>query len=309
MVGDGNVFRASFTMGLPFAGIYARLVGSVYDEVKSVKCEISLRQFTTVIYSYVSGATAAMLMTCLLFVLPNKIPRCKEAGPDGKQILSQVYTCELINFTPQGQIPNPPGPLMTWKYLQAKFPWDMVILIGGGMAMADGISSSGLSLYIGEIFSAFNSLSAWQMGVVVILIGTVITEAASNATIATIMTPVICAAAIEMKINPLYLVMAGGVAINLAFMLPIGTPANAVIFSMGLIQVVDMVSLHFEKVKCKVKFLSPFVQIKLGLVMNIHTTLTAILAANSWGRLLFDYNDFPQWARNTTSVAAANFTL
>jgi len=169
---------------------------------------------------------------------------------------------------------------MNWKYLQSKFPWEMLLLIGGSFAMAAGIDvsavsggpdsagpqptrvqKSGLSKLIGDNLSKLSSLSPLALCVVATVLASTLTEFTTNAAAATILTPVLMAVvsarfppldppdarrstwqAEQLRINPLYLVMPAGFAVSYAFMLPIGTPANAMVFSLGILQVMDMVS-------------------------------------------------------------------
>jgi sodium-dependent dicarboxylate transporter 2/3/5 len=130
--------------------------------------------------------------------------------------------------------------LIRWQHVE-KLPWAILILFGGGLALASAVSDTGLAAWLGDNLHAVASLPA---PVLVIIIATMIiflTELTSNiATTATFL-PVAGAVAIEAGIDPIVLVVPATLAASCAFMLPVATPPNAIVFGSGLLTIPKMV--------------------------------------------------------------------
>jgi sodium-dependent dicarboxylate transporter 2/3/5 len=130
--------------------------------------------------------------------------------------------------------------LIRWQHVE-KLPWAILILFGGGLALASAVSDTGLAAWLGDNLHAVASLPA---PVLVIIIATMIiflTELTSNiATTATFL-PVAGAVAIEAGIDPIVLIVPATLAASCAFMLPVATPPNAIVFGSGLLTIPKMV--------------------------------------------------------------------
>jgi sodium-dependent dicarboxylate transporter 2/3/5 len=130
--------------------------------------------------------------------------------------------------------------LMTWHDV-GKLPWGVLILFGGGLSLASAVANSGLAQWLGESLSPFASL-----GVIVMIIAATgfvifLTELTSNlATTATFL-PVIGAIAIQSGIPPLVLCVPVTLAASCAFMLPVATPPNAIVYASGMLTIPNMV--------------------------------------------------------------------
>uniref|UniRef100_A0A8C9NGX1 Solute carrier family 13 member 3 n=1 Tax=Serinus canaria TaxID=9135 RepID=A0A8C9NGX1_SERCA len=186
-------------------------------------------------------------------------------------------------------------PLLTWRKAQETVPWNIILLLGGGFAMAKGCEESGLSVWIG---GRLHPLEGVPPPVAVILITVVIalfTEFASNTATIIIFLPVLAELAIRLKVNPLYLMIPGTIGCSYAFMLPVSTPPNSIAFSSGHLMVKDMA--------------------RTGLLMNLMGVLLLSLAMNTWAKSIFQLGTFPAWANihaeNATSLVTAveNVTL
>ena len=132
------------------------------------------------------------------------------------------------------------GYLMTWK-AAVKIPWGIVFLFGGGLAIAEGFKSSGLANWIGE-----NLTSMEGSHTAVILTGIVasvnfMTEITSNVATTSMILPVIAPLADAIGVNPLLLMTGATLAASCAFMLPVATPPNAVVFGSGYLKISDMI--------------------------------------------------------------------
>ncbi|XP_067084689.1 LOW QUALITY PROTEIN: Na(+)/citrate cotransporter-like [Osmerus mordax] len=219
---------------------------------------------------YVTDATVAMFVAMLLFVLPSEPPRFlffwRPQSPD--------------STGPQSQSPIPA--LLTWQVTQKKMPWNIVLLLGGGFALAKGSEVSGLSRWLGDQLTPLHFIPPWAIAIILCLLIAVFTECASNVATATLFLPILASMSQSIRVNPLYVMVPCTLSASFAFMLPVATPPNAIVFSYGYLKVSDMA--------------------RTGLMMNIIGILCITLAINSWGRIIFDLDTFPAWA-NTTAAA------
>lgn len=136
------------------------------------------------------------------------------------------------------------GALMTWEETQ-RLPWGVLILFGGGLALAAGMSSSGLTLWIGQQLAPLGTVHIILLIVAATALVIFLTELTSNlATTATFL-PVMAALAVETGNDPLLFVIPITLAASCAFMLPVATPPNAVVFSSGLLSIPRMIRAGF----------------------------------------------------------------
>lgn len=129
--------------------------------------------------------------------------------------------------------------LMTWDAM-SKLPWGVLILFGGGLALAAAITSSGLALWMGQQLAVLGTVNTVLLIIAATALVILLTELTSNlATTATFL-PVIAAIGVETGQNPLIYVIPVTLAASCAFMLPVATPPNAVVFSSGLVAIPTM---------------------------------------------------------------------
>ena len=129
--------------------------------------------------------------------------------------------------------------LLDWASA-ARLPWDVLILFGGGLSLAGAISRTGLAEWIGE---SLGGLSAWPtIGVTVAVTVVVIflTELTSNTATAAAFLPVVGSVAVGMGADPLMLAVPAALAASCAFMLPVATPPNAIVYGTGHVRIPDM---------------------------------------------------------------------
>ncbi|XP_036905029.1 solute carrier family 13 member 4 [Sturnira hondurensis] len=215
---------------------------------------------------YRTDATVSIFLGFLLFLIPAKKPSFgkKKDGADGE--------------------PSPRAePIITWKDFQKTMPWEIVILVGGGYALASGSKSSGLSTWIGHQMLSLSSLPPWAVTLLACILVSIVTEFVSNPATITIFLPILCSLSETLRINPLYTLIPVTMCISFAVMLPVGNPPNAIVFSYGHCQIKDMV--------------------KAGLGVNVIGLVIVTVAINTWGITLFDLDTFPAWANNVTHQA------
>nr|WP_298056854.1 DASS family sodium-coupled anion symporter [uncultured Halomonas sp.] len=132
------------------------------------------------------------------------------------------------------------GCLLGWDVAK-DVPWGILLLFGGGLAIAAGFGSSGLAQWIGGQMSVLEGVNF----LLVILLATgmvlFLTEITSNTATATMILPVLASLALALNIHPFVLMVPAAMAANCAFMLPVGTPPNAIIFATGKITIIEMV--------------------------------------------------------------------
>ena len=130
--------------------------------------------------------------------------------------------------------------LVTWDDTK-RLPWGVLILFGGGLALADGLTTSGLTLWLGQQLAPIGLVNIALLVVAATALVIFLTELTSNlATTATILT-VMAAIAVETNQDPLIFVIPVTLAASCAFMLPVATPPNAIVFSSGYVSIPKMI--------------------------------------------------------------------
>jgi sodium-dependent dicarboxylate transporter 2/3/5 len=128
---------------------------------------------------------------------------------------------------------------LDWESAKA-VPWDVLLLFGGGLSLAGMIDAHGLSRFLGEQCAALRGLPVLLTLVVISFGILMLTELASNTATAATFLPVMAALAISLGQNPLLLMIPAVLAANCSFMLPVGTPPNAIVFGSGRITLPQM---------------------------------------------------------------------
>uniref|UniRef100_A0A674IC77 Solute carrier family 13 member 3 n=1 Tax=Terrapene triunguis TaxID=2587831 RepID=A0A674IC77_9SAUR len=216
---------------------------------------------------FVSDAVTGVAIVTILFFFPSQRPSCK-----------WWFDLKASNTE------NPP--LLSWRRAQETVPWNIILLLGGGFAMAKGCEESGLSVWIGGHLHPLESVPPAVAVVLITIVIALFTEFASNTATIIIFLPILAELAIRLKVNPLYLMIPGTIGCSYAFMLPVSTPPNSIAFSSGHLMVKDMA--------------------RTGLLMNLMGVLLLSLAINTWAKSIFQLDTFPAWANihgeNITSL-------
>lgn len=157
----------------------------------------------------------------------------------GDAIVSMVVACALF-FIPVGRAEGGRVSFALSTRSAAGVAWGMLILLGGGFAMAYGIQASGLSNAIAANLSFIGRVNPFVAILAVSFISVALTEVASNTATASILLPILAAGAGSFGVEPLPLMLAVTMSASFGFMLPAGTPPNAIVFSSGYITVPQM---------------------------------------------------------------------
>ncbi len=196
--------------------------------------------------SYINDGTVAIAMAILLFIIPSK--QKKE------------------------------GFLMDWKTAEG-LPWEIILLFGGGFALATGFKESGLSNWFGEQLVFLDGVSPLLLILIITFLITFLTEITSNTATVETLLPILAGLAISIQVNPLLFMIPATVAGSFAFMLPVATPPNAIIFGTRKVTIFQMA--------------------KTGFLLNLFGIIIITLMTYFWGTdiLGIELNVFPSWAK------------
>ncbi|MEO0416393.1 MAG: SLC13 family permease, partial [Verrucomicrobiota bacterium] len=199
---------------------------------------------------FIDDGTVAIAMALLLFIIPAK--RKDESEGYGSILDFGVFS---------------------------KLPWHIVLLLSGGFALAKGVQTSGLSTWIGGNFSGLSDapVVVLVMGICGIL--TFLTELTSNTATTEMILPILASIAVEINLNPLLLMIPATISASCAFMMPVATAPNAIVFGSGRIKIIQMV--------------------KAGIVLNLIGLIVITVMFLLLGPLVFDIDTkaFPDWAK------------
>lgn len=120
--------------------------------------------------------------------------------------------------------------LLDWR-TAAGIPWDVLVLFGGGFALAGAFASSGLTVWIAGELELLQGIGAFGLILAVVLLVVFLTEITSNTATATLLLPLMGALALSLDMHPYALMVATAIAASFAFMLPVATPPNAIVFA------------------------------------------------------------------------------
>ena len=123
----------------------------------------------------------------------------------------------------------------------SKLPWGIILLFGGGFALAKGFAASGLSVFIGSKLGILEGANNIFMISGICTTLTFLTELTSNTATTQMILPILSSIAVAMKTNPLMLLIPATLSASCAFMMPVATPPNAIIFGSGRVKIYEMV--------------------------------------------------------------------
>ena len=138
-------------------------------------------------------------------------------------------------------VPDGTGrPLLTWPEAD-RAPWGVIMMFGGGLALAAGMTASGLAAWLGQSLLPLAALPLWVVALAVVALVILVTEFASNVATASGIMPVVASLTVALGADPLLLALPAAMAASWGFMLPAGTGPNAIAWSTGRIALPRMV--------------------------------------------------------------------
>ena len=170
-----------------------------------------LSEHSTFHAGYIKDATIAVGMAVLLFVIP-----AHRKGGRRREFL------------------------MNWDTAKG-LPWGILLLFGGGFAIAAGLRESGLSFWCGKAFEATGIRDPFSLVVGTCTMMTFLTEITSNTATTEVMLPILAGISQSIGVNPLLLMVPATISASCAFMLPVATPPNAIVFGSGMVDMGRMV--------------------------------------------------------------------
>ena len=176
-------------------------------------------------------------LTALSWILRSKInvwfPDLKLSDTTIGMVAAMAMFIFPLNFK-KGDFP------LDWEDT-SKLPWGILILFGGGLALAAGLENSGLIKMIGDYISTQENWSVFFITSILITLMLFLTELIGNIALVTILIPLVAGVAIGLNVPMLNIIVPATMAASCAFMLPMATPPNAIVFASGHIKVVEMV--------------------------------------------------------------------
>lgn len=203
--------------------------------------------------NYVDDSTVAIFSAFILFLIPVK---------------GEVKS-KSMNKSNNGRI-------LSLNAIE-KVPWHVILLFGGGFALATAFTESGLSNLIGSRLKNFGHIDIIFLIFIVSITINFLTEFTSNTAVTQMILPVLSSIAISLNYHPFLLMIPATLAASMAFMLPVGTPPNTIVFSSNKLRIIDMV--------------------KTGFLLNLVSTVVISVIVYFLGNIIFDLSVFPVWAK------------
>ena len=168
--------------------------------------------------------------------------------------------------------------LLTWEQA-VKLPWGVLLLFGGGLALAEGFATTGLAEWIGQQMTSFENISLFLMLILIVASVNFLTEITSNTATTSMLLPVIVPTALVLNVHPYPLMIGVALAASCAFMLPVATPPNAIVFGSGYLTIPNM--------------------LKTGVWMNILSIILIVLLIYFGLPIIWDLelNEFPKYLK------------
>lgn len=226
-------------------------------EIKRLLASLGKISYEEKMVAIVFGTTAFFWIT-RSFLFAKIMPALDDT------IIAIIFAIVLFLIPAKNKTHN----LMTWEDA-LNLPWGILLLFGGGLAIASGFESSGLAVWIGNQMTAFAGLTTLVL--ILLLIGAVnfLTEITSNTATTAMLLPVLAPMALTVDMHPFVLMVGAAVAASCAFMLPVATPPNAVVFGSGYLRIPDMVSKGFVMNLLSIIILTLFVYFVLPMLWDL----------------------------------------
>jgi sodium-dependent dicarboxylate transporter 2/3/5 len=236
-VGFAEWFAVGFPLSLGFLGVVWFVLVRLFDldpDAVSVSDDASAlgplstgERRVAVVFALVAG-----LWLVRPFLLADLAPGLSDAG------IAVVGAVVLF------LLPGEDGPVLTWSDTD-RVPWGVLLLFGAGFSLAAAVRASGLDAWVADLLAGLGGAPVFGVLLVVALTVTFLTEVTSNTATASLLLPVLAAVAPALGVPALALLATAAMAASFAFMLPVATPPNAVVFGSGLVSVPTMARAGF----------------------------------------------------------------
>jgi solute carrier family 13 (sodium-dependent dicarboxylate transporter), member 2/3/5 len=133
---------------------------------------------------------------------------------------------------------------LDWEHAR-KLPWGVLILVGGGLSLAAAVQANGVDAWVGEVLAGLEALPTLALVAAIVTVVIFLTEVTSNTATAATLLPIVGGVAVAIGVAPLLLVVPAAVAASCAFMMPVATPPNAIVFASGHLTIGRMVRVGF----------------------------------------------------------------
>jgi len=210
-----------------------------------------LAVFGAVVISWVTGS----------LIWYKWLPNCNDT-------IVAVSGAILLFLLPSGE-KSAPGPLLDWE-TAVKIPWGIVLLFGGGLALAKGFDASGLAVWMGEQLKGLSALPHVLILFSVLVVVVLLSEVASNIATASMMMPILAALALSIDAHPFGLCLSATMAASFGFGLPVATAPNSIIYASGQLTTRDMAKAGFVLDFLAVLLLLAFIYVLLPLVWGFN---------------------------------------
>ena len=202
------------------------------------------------------------LLTALLWISRPLIAQYVSGISDSG---TAIFAALLLFIIPSK---NKSTTILEWKDAR-NISWGILLLLGGGLALAAGVKNSGLATWIANSILGHGEIPILLMIIIFVTAIIFLTELSSNTATTAAFLPIIASIGVGMGINPLQFVVPATIAASCAFMLPVATPPNAIIFSSNVVTIKDMA--------------------RAGFLLNIVFVIVTVIITNTLGGIVFGY--------------------
>jgi sodium-dependent dicarboxylate transporter 2/3/5 len=190
------------------------------------------------------------------------IPNCNDT-------IVAVAGALLLFVLPSGEKPTAnQQALLDWD-TALKIPWGIVLLFGGGLALAKGFDLSGLAVWLGEQLKGLSTLPHVLILLVVLVVVVLLSEVASNIATASMMMPVLASLALSIGAHPFGLCLSATMAASFGFGLPVATAPNSIVYASGFLTTKDMARAGFLLDAVAIVLLLTFIYLLLPTVWGM----------------------------------------
>jgi len=187
------------------------------------------------------------LLTALAWIFRPLLQKLSIGGWQPLEGLSDtgvgIIAAIILFIVPSGLKPN--QRLMNWS-TALKLPWGLLLLFGGGLSLAASLDASGFSHFLGSQAVVLKGLPVWLIVVVVVALVIFLTELTSNFATTATLVPILYAVSVGLGVRPELIIVPAAIAASCAFMLPVATPPNAIVFGSGKVTVPQMCKAGFS---------------------------------------------------------------